>query len=116
ACAGAGDSAAAALAPAPPLAPPQPAIASTNATRTHVIPRIRPLRLPPLPPTRSRVDSPAEVLPGLVPGSVFKTDGGPRERRHGGFDSRALPPPPRAVRVRSMARRGRSRLRRRGAR
>jgi hypothetical protein len=33
-----------------------------------------------------------EVLPGLVPGSVFKTDGAPRERRYGGFDSRALPP------------------------
>jgi hypothetical protein len=33
----------------------------------------------------------AEALLGLVPGSVFKTDGAPRERRHGGFDSRALP-------------------------
>jgi hypothetical protein len=32
-----------------------------------------------------------EVRPGLVPGSVFKTDGAPRERWHGGFDSRALP-------------------------
>ena len=28
----------------------------------------------------------------LVCGSVFKTDGAPRERRHGGFDSHALPP------------------------
>jgi hypothetical protein len=30
-----------------------------------------------------------------VPGSAFKADGAPRERRHGGFDSRSLPPFPR---------------------
>ena len=31
---------------------------------------------------------------GLVRGSAFKAGGAPRERRHGGFDSRALPPLP----------------------
>lgn len=39
-----------------------------------------------------RVDLRLEVLAGLVPTSVFKTDGAPRKRRRGGFDSRALPP------------------------
>src|SRR5262249_46200664 len=38
-------------------------------------------------PTKMR----PEVRPGLVPGSVFKTDGAPRKRRSGGFDSHALP-------------------------
>ena len=38
-----------------------------------------------------RVRSPAEARAGLVLASVFKTDGAPRERRHGGFDSHALP-------------------------
>ena len=33
-----------------------------------------------------------EARTGLVLVSVFKTDGAPRERRHGGFDSHALPP------------------------
>lgn len=49
--------------------------------RLQAIPRPVSLQLP----------SPAEVRLGLVPGSVFKTDGAPRERRHGGFDSHALP-------------------------
>jgi len=40
----------------------------------------------------SRVDSRPEARTGLVLVSVFKTDGAPRERRHGGFDSHALPP------------------------
>jgi len=33
----------------------------------------------------------AEARPRLVSGSVFKTDGAPRKRAPGGFDSRALP-------------------------
>ena len=37
-------------------------------------------------------NSATEVRPGLVLGSVFKTDGACRKARHGGFDSRALPP------------------------
>src|SRR5581483_4007456 len=32
-----------------------------------------------------------EARPVLVSGSVFKTDGAPRKRALGGFDSRALP-------------------------
>ena len=32
-----------------------------------------------------------EARPALVSGSVFKTDGAPRKRALGGFDSRALP-------------------------
>jgi hypothetical protein len=37
------------------------------------------------------VCSSVEALPGLVPGSVFKTDDATRERTYGGFDSRTLP-------------------------
>jgi hypothetical protein len=33
-----------------------------------------------------------EARAGLVPASVFKTDGALREQRLGGFDSLALPP------------------------
>ena len=41
---------------------------------------------------RTDVVSPlSEVRPVLVSGSVFKTDGAPRKRALGGFDSRALP-------------------------
>jgi hypothetical protein len=39
------------------------------------------------------VNPPTEVRPVLVSGSVFKTDGAPRKRALGGFDSRALPLP-----------------------
>src|ERR1044071_6786764 len=42
--------------------------------------------------TDFRVVSAVEARAGLVPVSVFKTDGAPRERRHGGFDSHAFPP------------------------
>lgn len=45
-----------------------------------------------LPAAESRVILRAEVRAGLVPTSVFKTDGSSRERRIGGFDSLALPP------------------------
>jgi hypothetical protein len=38
------------------------------------------------------VSSAAEARAGLVPTSVFKTDGSSRERRIGGFDSLAFPP------------------------
>jgi hypothetical protein len=35
----------------------------------------------------------AEMRADLVTASVFKTDAAPRERRLGGFDSHAFPPP-----------------------
>jgi hypothetical protein len=44
------------------------------------------------PPLPAALRSRTEARLGLVPGSVFKTDGAPRERAFGGFDSRALPP------------------------
>ena len=52
-----------------------------------------------LTPPLARQSMRTEVRPGLVPSSVFKTDGAPRERRHGGFDSRALPLLPRPGRL-----------------
>jgi len=42
-------------------------------------------------PRTTVVNPPPEVRPALVSGSVFKTDGAPRKRALGGFDSRALP-------------------------